>query len=344
MDPLTIGAFLAPTIGGLIGRLFGSGDRKKAQEAADKALKIIEEQGLPPDQTRQVLFDQFSQVGLLTPELEQEIDVGVSQAAQIQEDPELRQAQLRSLGALQERGKAGLTAEDRASLSKIRRDVEADRQARLQGVIQSMAQRGLTGSGAELAASLSAAQQGANLEQESGERVAAEASRRALEAIMGAGELGGKLRSQDFDVASKKASAADELKRFAVQNAINRQQRNIAATNAAREANLQAAQDIANRNVQLSNAEKLRQLQAERQKYLDDLERRKAMAAVQSGRAELAQSRASDTQRIWGSVADTTAKGITGYIADSKPTARFDVKTGEKIVQYDPITGKKLEE
>lgn len=318
---LTAGSFLAPVVGGIIGRIASRGDRRKAEQAMQDAIAEIEKLGVPPELYKDFILDKFNSVGILSPELEDEITVGVSQAAQVQEDPALRGSQVQALEMLKERGRAGLTAEDRAALSKIRRDVEGDRSARLERVKQSMAERGLSGSGAELAASLSAAQGGANLQQEEGERVAAEASRRALDALTRGADLASGIRGQDLTANTQRAQAADEFKKFDTANAVNRQTRNVASKNLAMAQNLENAQNIANRNVEMQNAQRAKVEEAKRQKYLDNVERAKLGAGAKQGLANIYGGKAADTAQMAQGIGSGVGNLAAAYQATRKPAA-----------------------
>lgn len=306
---LAAAAIAGPIIGGVIGNMASAADRRAAQDAAQRAFEIIDQIGAPPDLSREIIYDQFQQVGVLTPELEEAINVGVSKVAEIQEKPEFREAQLTALETLKERGRGGLSAEDRAALNQIRSQVAQDQEAKRQQILQAFAQRGQLGSGQELAAQLSAQQQGAQIASQQGDQLAAMASQRALEAMMQAGQLGTQVRGQEFDVEQAKASAADAFKQFDIQNAIARQQRNIGAKNVAQESNLATQQRIAEQNVAQKNAELLRQAEARRQKWLDELSFAQAKAGTQAGIGASKERAADRSAQMWQSIGSGVGSG-----------------------------------
>lgn len=314
--PLVVGAALAAgqIISTVVGGIQAGNARREAEDRArramDEALAIIDSTGAPPDLSQKIIMQKFQQAGLLTPEVEQAISVGVSKASQITEDSALREAQTDALKTMSERGRLGLTAEDRASLNKVRNDVQRDVEAKRQQILQNFAARGQGGSGSELIAALNASQSGANLASEQGDRIAAQASRNALEAMTRAGDLGGRIRAQDFEVANSKARAADEMRRFDIANRIGVQTRNVANLNQANRANLENKQRIADMNINQENQELLRQNEAKRQRWLDQLEMNKAKANARTGQANAAI--AAGARNAQG-IADTT-KGINSAI------------------------------
>ena len=173
----------APVIGGL----FGSSSAKKAAaaraQAAAQALAELNKLGLPPDLSKEIIYRQFESQGELTPELEQEIELAASQTAQIKEDPSLRANQMEALNMLSQASRGGLRAEDRAAYNELRSKVQRDSEAKRQQILQQMAARGQAGSGAELMAQLQSAQAAADESSAGADRLAAEASQRALQAL-----------------------------------------------------------------------------------------------------------------------------------------------------------------
>ncbi len=158
-----------------------------------------------------------------------------------------------------------------------------------------MQARGQAGGGAELAAQLQAAQGGSDQASEAGDRIAAMAQERALNAIGQAGQLGGQVRAQDFDVNRLRAAARDEMDRFNIQNAVNRQQRNVGSQNEAQAANLANQQAIMNANAQQANAERLRQAEAARQNWADRTQQAGMLANARLGQASQLQQQAQNT-------------------------------------------------
>jgi hypothetical protein len=314
-------AAAAPAVGGLLGRLFSGGARKKAEELSNQAFAEIDALGLPPNEAMPLLLEKFKSAGMYTPELEQGINHEVSKVAGIKEDPMLKDAQMRALETLQKTGRGGLSASDRAAFNKLRQDTQRDAEAKRQQIIQNMQARGQAGGGAELAASLLSSQAAADEQSAGGDRLASAASERALQAIMGAGDLGGRVRGQDLDFNKTTAAAQDEMERFNIQNAINRQSRNVGSKNQAQQSNLAQQQAIMDANAQMANQEQARQSQA-RQAYYQDLANRANMRGqARLGQANIQSGKAAQTAQTFAGIGSGVGAAAGAIANKAKPAA-----------------------
>jgi hypothetical protein len=305
----------APIVAGIVGNVMGSKDRNAARAAMAQAMAQLQAVGLPPDLSREIIFEKFQSAGIYSPQLEEDIQVASSQTAQIQEDPALREAQLSALKSIQRRGEVGLTAEDRASLGEITGRLGREAEAKRQQIVQSMQQRGQAGSGAELAAQLSSAQQSATQGSQASLDLASMASQRALDAMRMGGQLGGEIRGQDFNVASTKAKAADELAQFVARNSIERQRQNIGNLNQAQIANLANKQQLMSTNTQMANQERLRQSQAQRDYWQDKLSYGQSMANALTGQAQQSRQQAQEKAQMIGGIGSGVGTALGAYAA-----------------------------
>jgi hypothetical protein len=312
MEPITMGLIAggANLLGGVLGKIFSKGDRKKAEELANQAFSEIDSIGLPPNEAIPLLLEKFKSAGIYTPELETEIKQQVSKVAGIKEDSSLKDAQRMALETLQKTGRTGLSAQDRAAYNKLRQESQRDSEAKRQQIIQNMQARGQAGGGAELAASLMSSQAAADQQAAMGDELAGAASQRALQAIMNAGQLGGSMRGQDLDYNKTVAEAQDEMERFNVQNAINRQQRNVGSKNQAQAGNLDREQAIMNANTQMGNQEQLRQSQARQNYYQDLANRAKMRGEARMGQANLKAGKAQQTAQTFSGIGSGVAAGV----------------------------------
>lgn len=318
---LAAASVAAPIVGGIIGNIASKGDRQRAQNAMKDAMDIIDLVGAPPDLSAKIILEKLQQVGVLTPEMEKDINLGFSKVAQIQEDESLKDAQKQALEALKTRGQIGLGPEEKAALNQIRREVAQDEEAKRQQILQNMAQRGMAGSGAELIAQLQSSQASTQRSAEQGEQLGALASQRALEAIRSAGSLGGDIRTQDFNVARTRGEAEDAVNRFNIEQSINRQSRNIGARNLAQERNLREQQRIADENIRTENQERYRQADAKRQFWLDQLGYAKQRSGARQGAQDYYTDEAGATRQMWGNIGSGVGQGAGSiYGAQSKPS------------------------
>ena len=317
MEPISMGAMMAAQlgsqlVGGLIGHFSGKGKRKEAERAQAEAQRIIDEVGAGPDLAKEILYKQFEQAGLYTPELEELVTLEAPKVAQIKEDPALRKAQMAGLEMIKQRASGGLSMEDRAALAQIQTAQARDAQAKQQQIIQGMQQRGLSGGGAELAAQLQAASAGAAQAGEEGTRLAGIAAQNALQAARDYGTLGSQIRTQEFDIAKTKASSEDEAALTRFNAAMGRQQRNVGYKNTAQSQNLQERQRINDANINLANQELLRQRTAQGQMYKNLLDYNTSRANARLGQATAARQEADARGQQAAGVGSGIGQGISG--------------------------------
>lgn len=292
----------AQILGGVIGNIASSGDRQRAQDAYQRALAEIESIGAPPDLAKEIFFKNFEQVGVLTPEMEEAVHLDAPKIAQIKEAPELRKAQMVALQQLGKRAATGRSMEDEAALARIQTQQARDTEAKRQQILQSYQQRGMGGAGSELAAQLQAASAGSAQAGEQGLQLAAQAQRSALEAAREYGALGGQMRTQEFEMARTKAGAEDQAALARFNEAVARQQRNVAARTQAQQYNLGTQQRIAEANINQRNQELLRQRNAQAQQYQLGLQRAQARAGAQQGMGGQYQQQAGQTAGMWSGI------------------------------------------
>ena len=314
----------ASLLGGVIGNMSASEDRAQAERAMQAAYAEIEKLGAGPDLAREILLKNFEQVGVLTPELEEAVTLDAPKVAQIQEAPELRKAQMTALELIGQRATTGMGPEDRARLAEIQLQQARDTEAKRQQILQSYQQRGIAGAGSELAAQLQAASAGSAQAGEQGLQLAAQAQRSALEAAREYGALGGQIRGQEFGIAQTKAGAEDQASMARFNEALARQQRNVAARMGAQQYNLGTRQRIAEQNVAQQNVELQRQRAAEQQMYDNQVRVAQMRAQARLGQAGQYQQQAQQTAGAVQGAASGVSQalmyaGIYGG-KDDKPT------------------------
>lgn len=270
---------LGSIIGGAVGAEHNQAAADHQKNAIMQVIAMLDQAGAPPDQSALLLLEQYKQQGLLTPQLEAMVNDSVSEFSKIKGDSGLRDTQMKALTQMSKYGKAGLTPEERAQMQQSRQGVQRDLEAKNQQISQEMQARGMGGAGQEMAQRLLASQAGADRASEEGDRISSLASQRALQAIAQSSGMAGQLRGQDFEQDAAKASAADQMQRFNVQNQIDLNQRNVASSNAAQTANLANKQSLANQNVGNTNSEKYAQLDRQRQFWKDKMDRAAAYAS-----------------------------------------------------------------
>lgn len=248
----------AGAVGSIAGGIMGSNAQS---DAADKQAAIGQQAvagyqniDIPSIQEQQVQLQKIASAGNLTPEQEQIFQQNQSVLNSYQQNPEASSAQMQALKSLQQIGKSGgLTAMDKANLNEIaNKQSNAESQNRA-AVLQNMQQRGMGGSGAELAALLSGNQQSNQEASNQGFNVAAQAQSRALQALQGAGQLGQGIEAQQFGEAGQKAAAQNAINQFNTANQQNVAGQNVQRSNYAQERNLNNNQQLNAANTNIAN-------------------------------------------------------------------------------------------
>lgn len=320
MSGAAIGAAFGPwgaAIGGVAGGLIGlfSGDDNSDQITAEQkqalaAIDAVQDPGL-----KQATFERYVSAGVITPQMEQTISQAPSAMTGIKTDPALQQAQMGALAKLQSMGNGGLQAQDLAALSQAQRASDQDAQAKQAQIMQEMQQRGQGGSGSELISRLMGAQQGADRLSQQDMSIQAQASQRALQSIMNAGQLGGQIQAQSFNQQAQQAAAQDAINKF---NAANAQQvagQNTNRTNYGQQYNLQNLQNIMNSNTGLANQEQMYNNNIRQLNYNDQLGLAQAKSKalnVNAGQMQDQQYRSNQNFSNTMSGLGTSAVGIAG--------------------------------
>lgn len=302
----------------ILGNDPGAGNREAAL-AGISGVRVPTE-----DELKYILQDMVYQ-GDLTPEMAQAIIQQPSLFGQINVNPAGRAAQLRALEKLQGiTDEGGMTAQDKLALSDIQsQNAQAERGSR-EAILMNARERGIGGSGLELAAQLQAQQGAADRNNRAGLDVAAQAQQRALEAILQSGELGGKVQSQQFSEEAQKAAAQDAINRF---NTANRQDvvnANILARNQAQGRNLDARQTISNQNTELANEKARADAQVKQQVFDNAITKAGGVASAQNNIATGKQNAQNAQLAFLGGVANTAGTVGGGYLAGKKKGMLYD--------------------
>lgn len=307
--------------GGITNFLSGGKDKEAAALAA-QAGAAFNGLSIPEIEAQKLYLEQLQQQGLLTPELEQSILQGDSAYAGISTDPRLKQAQLDALSSLRDVGSSGgMNMEDRARLSQVQSESGRAEKASRDAITQNMQSRGIGGSGFELAAQLSNQQGSAERAAQAGLEVNAQAQKRALEAMMQAGTLGGQMQSQDFSQQAQKANATDAISQFNAQNRTNAQARNVASQNSAQATNLSEKQRLSDQNAAMRNSQQQYNKELLQQKYENEYKK----AAGQSG--------ALANQAATTSAQGASNKAFVGGLISSGATAAASDKNAKKDIR-----------
>lgn len=286
--------------GGLIGNAKASKDREAAEKQIQQSVLDLEAIGVPSAQARQIALEQYQNLGGVSPELQDAVKLGDTNLGGISLDPKFKEAQLQALSSMQDIGNSGgLRLQDKADIEKVLAELNQNDRGKREAKIAEMKSRGQFGSGLELAAELDSNQASSQRAHEFGLGVAAEAQKRALDAIAASGTLGGNLRTQDYNEQSKLAEARDLIAKWNAENSQAVKNWNVGTRNTAQQYNLEKAQNLANANVDTRNKQEIANKDAINKSFQDQLDLAKTKASARTGVAQNYNNNADRTAAMW---------------------------------------------
>lgn len=160
-------------------------------------------------------------------------------------DPSVLEAQNRALQELINLSEEkGLNAIDQQALAEIVNAENRNLQGQNQAILQNAMERGIYGSGLELAQRLQNAQSGANRMNSKDMEVMSQAQQRALDALSSYSDLAGNIRTQDYNEQARRASAIDAINQYNTNQMTNQNKGNVDNLNKVSQSNV----DIYNKN------------------------------------------------------------------------------------------------
>jgi hypothetical protein len=297
------------TVGDIISGLGGGGEKKAA---GIQEQMLAEARNLPLPVLKEYYPELYQSIVQMNPELETAVNLGPSAMQGVSTDPALRQAQMNALSKLEQIGLGEESVEDVARMNNITNDVNTNLQGQMGAIQQNLAQRGLSGSGLDMVQRNMAAQGAANRQANMALDAKAQAERRALDAIMQSGQLGGQMQSQDFSQQQAKAQAADAIAKFNAANQQGVQSANVGAKNNAQMWNAQQQQAAQNQNTDLRNQANLRNLNLTQQQYENELKKRGLVSGAQQGLADTYAGQAASNRQMVGGLIGAGAKAFAG--------------------------------
>ena len=290
-------------IGGLVNTIMGGPKGGEGVAEAYQAVQALQSVGVPSVEAQRIVLETPELVGELLPLLEQAEELGPSALEGIEIPDELKTAQMSALSTLQEVvDEGGLSPADRAELNKVRREVEGRGRAADARILESMAERGVLGSGLELASRQAQAQQAQQAMAEAADRQAAMAFQNKMGALDRLGSMGTQMRGQEFGEQSNVARAKDEISRFNLANRAAAQQRNIDRQNMAQAQNLSAKQAQENLRASLANQQEMHNKGLLQQQFQNEIQRAGGVAQGYQGVGQAQQQTAANKAAMVGSI------------------------------------------
>lgn len=251
----TIGGPWGAAIGGGLGLAAGylGGQDDESGKYYDEMMARLQGINVPTVDQLQFTPEEMQYMGNLTPDELQQFVLQKSEMENVAVDPRLKTEQMKALDKLSSLADQGFSDEDMMAFNVARNNAAGEEQAKQGQILQEMQQRGQGGSGAELIARLSSAQNSANqLSQEQQKQAMAQAEARKAALNMLATQSGN-MRNQDFGEQSEMAKAKDMVNQINFQNQQRVADQNVANTNTSKQRNLETQQNISNQNTGIRN-------------------------------------------------------------------------------------------
>ena len=202
------------------------------------------------------VLDQYVSMGILQPEDVPLVTQDPPTLESFLEDPEAVSTQLGAMKQMAQLGEGKLTDVDKANMVQQMQTEAQQERANREAILSNAKSRGVSGSGLELAAQLQSQQDSANRASKTANDLNVAAQQRGIQALQQAGQMAGNIRSQELDVAQRKAAAQDAINQFNTSNKQNVLKYNTEAANMAQAQNLAEKQRLAEANVNQTNEQR----------------------------------------------------------------------------------------
>ena len=324
---LAAAAIGGPIIGGAIGAISSAADRRRAQEAMQRAYNLIKNSpDTGPDAAKHIIFRSLEDAGVLTPELEKAVEMEAPQLSKIAADPEFLKKEAAGTRALQRMAETGF--DTRAQYEEARLRGLQERRKELASIEQAEQAAGRVG-GAGLAAKLAGGVASSANIAEQALRASSEQERAKREALGMYMQQLGTSEEQRLGLEKTRASALDEFNRTVAADRRGVQTRNVAARTDAQRFNIGTRQaDIQQRLMQDTQ-----KAAAERQLYEDRWRKTMALANAEQGQATQYQQQAGQTAGTWSGIGTGVGQaamyaGLYGQKQEENP---FEIKDPKQI-------------
>ena len=304
--------------------LYGSMKSKKNEgrslDSYQDGLRLLQSIVPPSLAELSVQLQQAVQEGQITPEeyiafLQEETELNG-----IKIPEEIKKMQYEALTQMSDiANNGGLDDIDKAKLNEIKGQMLSNASGLQKSTQQQFASRGMTGSGLEAARMLS--NDSANIEAASrmGFDVAAEAQRRAMDAIKNKSSMASQIRGQEYGEQADKARAQDAINNYNTRIKQSVSDANIRDRNAAEADNLRERQRISDMNTGIRNQEATQNAGARQQVFNNEISRVNPQVnqGNQIGREQLGAAARDENQ--WGNIANAAGRVASDYF-DKKTT------------------------
>ncbi len=303
MGVATAAAAAVSLVGGAMGASEEAKGRKSAERMAAQGVEAFRNVDLPDIEKQKILLENPELIGELAPEMQQALNLDPSAMEDVAADQALEDAQMQSLEGISEVAEGGLTEADIAASREISRGVAQDAEARRKAVLNNMAQRGVLGSGMELAAQLQAQQQAVDTQSQAADRLTQQAQARALQALQQQGTMAGDIRRQDVAEQTAAARARDAINQWNLANQQQVANQNVQQRNLSQQQNLAARQAQEDQRARLANQQQMYNKELQQQQFQNQMQQASGLAGQYQQGATRAQQAGSAAAKQIGGIA-----------------------------------------
>lgn len=258
----------------------------KEDKLVEEALRLIQRVPVPTAEQMKLNLDRAVEVGQLTPIQAQQILADESMWKDYAVPPELKQQQYKVLDKLTQISEAGgLDAQARARIEQVAADEAVRERGAREAIQQQAAQRGRAGGGLEFAQKMLSQQESAQRRSLAGVQTAAEAERRALEALMQRGTMASQMRGQEMSEQERVAAARQAIQQFNVANMLSQQEANIGRQTEAQKAALAEKARVQELNLAAQQAEAANRAALPEAQFTMQMQKAQPMADIKVGQA-----------------------------------------------------------
>ena len=298
--------------GATLGYLFGSGDRKKAEQLMEENKRLADQLGIPPKEALQLTLANFVYQGDMSPAQAEAIMQDPSAWEGLEEDTSKQEEMLRRL--TQRADQEGFDPQMQAEMAQLQHQAKTQEQAQRNAILRDAQSRGVQGSGLDYAARLQAQQGTGDAAHLAAMGALGGQDQRRLQALNSAAGMATDMRSQAANFMGNRANAMDNVSRFNADIRNQAAQANADRRQQAGMANWAQRQATADQNTGLRHQEE--QARANAEKSYFDMQRAKIQGQTQANKASagMHQQKAKQKTQL-GSDLDKTATRVASGLA-----------------------------
>lgn len=289
--------------------------KKQAGYDAQAELEAYREaiSKIPLPDLKKIALEEPAFMGEMAPHIERVKFEQLDLPEEITTDPRFSQAQMSALESMGEISREGMTTTDQLNLEKIRQRADRDASSSQQATMQRMAERGMGGSGAELAQNLLMQQSRAQRGGMEGLELAAQKRQAAMNAIAQKGAMAGDMRTQEFGESESNRKARMIREDFNAKMGMDADRSNQQYYNAALQRDKDTEQTIENMRAGNRNTEQSMENQRRQQLYNNELAKEQAKGGVTGDIAGAKTAKGQLEANSWGAVSDVVKGGTEAY-------------------------------